>query len=184
MKTTFLSIDDNDIIYKLKIDKMKIVRNILLPTLLIATINVFAQEQNIDIITTTKVEKAKFLEKGDFVEKKIKITETRKQVVDTKPNQRYLLNQERLDTPIEVTKTILIDSDNDKKYDSKAIVTYSLKDDEVQNLSVTIDGNPLVNSKEEINLMGQKKDVYVLGDEDLAVFGYINENNTFVLEYF
>ena len=104
--------------------KMKTFKNISLLILLLATMSVFAQEQqNIDIIKTTKLEKVKFKIDGVLVAKKIRINETRTQVVDTKPSQSDLLNQERLKTPIKVTKTIIIDDDNDTGFDRATIIS-------------------------------------------------------------
>ncbi len=166
--------------------KMKTFKNISLLILLLATMSVFAQEQqNIDIIKTTKLEKVKFKIDGVLVAKKIRINETRTQVVDTKPSQSDLLNQERLKTPIKVTKTIIIDDDNDTGFDRAAIISYSIKDNEIYNLKINIRNSSEDIKMDEILLDGERKEAYLLGNEDLAIFGYINEEeSSFDLEYF
>ena len=160
---------------------MKTFKNISLSVLLLASMSIFAQEQkNIDIIKTTKLEKAKFKIDGVLVDKKIRINETRTQVIDTKPSQRNLLNQERLNTPIKVTKTIIIDDDNDSGFDRAAIISY-----DIYNLEINIRNSSDKIKTDDIILNGEKKEAYLLGNEDLAIFGYINEKeNTFELEYF
>tara|TARA_R110001632_G_scaffold1883_4_gene8537 strand:+ start:86718 stop:87215 length:498 start_codon:yes stop_codon:yes gene_type:complete len=165
---------------------MKTFKNISLSVLLLASMSIFAQEQqNIDIIKTTKLEKAKFKIDGVLVDKKIRINETRTQVIDTKPSQRNLLNQERLNTPIKVTKTIIIDDDNDSGFDRAAIISYDIKNNEIYNLEINIRNSSDKIKTDDIILNGEKKEAYLLGNEDLAIFGYINEKeNTFELEYF
>ena len=164
---------------------MKTLRNTLLSTLLIASITVFAQEkQNIDIIKTTKLEKAKFLIDGVMVDKKIRINEKRTQVVDTKPSDRNQLNQARLNTPVKVTKTIIMDVDKDSGFDRVAIITYEIKNNEIYNLEIMKKGNSGKIKKDFILLEGEKKEAYLLGDENLAVFGYMNDEDTFVVDYF
>lgn len=165
---------------------MKTLRNIFLSGLLIASASVFAQKsENLDIIETTKLEKAKFDVDGVMVEKKIKITEVRTQEVDTKPTQSHLLNQDRLNTPIKVTKTIMMDVNKDNKFERTAIITYKVKNNEIFDIKVTSADASNTITKDEIILGGEKQDAYVIGDNGLAVFGYIDEeNNSFVVDYF
>jgi len=163
---------------------MKIIKNIFLPALLIISVSVFGQEKNIDIIKTIKTEKAIFLEDGNEVEKKVSISETRKQRVDTKPSQSHLLNQERLQTPIEVEKLILIDDNDDKIFDATATITYKIMDNKIHDLNITTTQNSGLILEKKIILDGERKDAYIIGTKDLPVFGYIHNDNSFVVEYF
>lgn len=142
------------------------------------------QAQNsMDIVKTIITEKAKFLQDGVYVDKKINIVETRTQLIDTKPSQSHLLNQERLNTPINVAKIIRLDHNKDESYDVAAIVTYDLVNDEIHNLRV-ISPNDVALEKDEITLSGEKREAYLIGSENSAVFGFINDQNEFELHYF
>lgn len=140
-------------------------------------------QNNMDIVKTIVTEKAKFLQDGVYVDKKINIVETRKQLVDTKPNENSLLNQSRKITPVMVKKVIRIDDNRDSNYDKAVIVDYEILKNSITDMSV-------MNSKEEnipmrsITLNGSRLDVYQLGTEETPIFGYLNDNNEFVLDYF
>jgi hypothetical protein len=155
-------------------------------TLFFVSISVFAQEKNdmMDIIKTIKTEEAKFLQDGVYVDKVINIVETRKQLVDTKPNQSDLLNQERLPAPINVTKTIRLDHNSDEAYDLTTKVTYQIVDGVIKNLNVEYLNKSSEVDQEVLMLDGMKREGYVMGTEDTAVFGYINAENEFVVDYF
>ena len=168
--------------FNFKTLKMKIIKYIALSIFVFASALLVAQE-NRDIIETKTVEKAKFLQDGVYVDKKVSILETRTQLVDTKPSQSHLLNQERLNTPIHVTKIIKIDSDNDQQYDLKHTITYKKINNAIVDL--TIKRNDEANiQKDEILFKGDTYKAYLLGTDDTAVFGWVNEESEFVVDYF
>jgi len=153
---------------------------------LTVSMSLFAQENRdmMDIIKTIKTEEAKFLQDGVYVDKTINIIETRKQLVDTKPSQSDMLNQERLPAPIHVTKTIRLDHDKDDKYDLMTKVTYQIQNGAVVDLNIECMNNESNIDQEILMLDGMKREGYVLGTDDTAVFGYINAENEFVVNYF
>lgn len=165
---------------------MKKLKYIVMSSLFFVSSFVFAQEYQdmIDIIKTIKIEEAKFLQDGVYVDKAIHIVETRKQLVDTKPNQRNMLNQERLAAPIHVDKTIRLDHDLDESYDMTTKVIYQITDGVVKDLEVTYLNKNSQVDQEVLMLDGMKREGYILGTEDTAVFGYINTENEFVVDYF
>lgn len=164
---------------------MKTLRNIFLSVLFVFAISLNAQNENVDVIEIETTKKAMFEnDQGELVEKKVKIIERRTQEVATKPNEHHMLNQTRLNTPVKVVKTILIDSDNDKLYDTTTVVEYLVKNDTVINLGLkTTRGSGEV-SKEMREIDDERMKVYVLGTDDTAIFGYINNDNEFVVEAF
>lgn len=154
----------------------------ILPIFLLISITSIGQN-NMDIIKTNLIEKAKFLQDGVYIDKKINIIEERKQLIDTRPSDKNLLNQKRLDSPIKVNKIIRLDSNSDDSYDKAIEINYMIKDDEVQNLICKTNDNSTV-EKMRIPIDGEMIEAYDLGVDGTPVFGYINEDNEFVVEYF
>jgi hypothetical protein len=162
---------------------MKNIKLYITAFLFTLSLTAFGQD-NMDVIKTIKTEEAKFLQDGTYVDKAVNIVEIRKQLVDTKPSQSSLLNQERLQTPIHITKTIRVDDNIDEVYDLSTKISYQIVNGTVKNLSVEhLNKNTKVD-QEVLMLDGMKREGYVLGTEDTAVFGYINAENDFVVHYF
>lgn len=164
---------------------MKTLKYIFLSILFAITLSVNAQNNPMDVIETTITKKAFFEnEHGDLVEKKVKIIERRTQKVKTKPSEKYLLNQSRMKTPVQVVKTIMIDSDDDKLYDSTAVVAYKVKNDSVTDMAVNTSRGFGRVQKTRKKIDDQKRNVYVFGSDDTAIYGYIDDDNNFIVDAF
>ncbi|CAM1333433.1 hypothetical protein [Tenacibaculum aestuariivivum] len=163
-------------------------KNLIISLLLIgATETVNSQS---DIIKTTEVKKVKkTTEKGIDYATKVKVTTEKSQRTKFNPNQKYELNQNRVESPVVIKKNIMVDNDVDANYDIKTSVKYykykgvrySFFIDE-DNLLITYK----VNEKDITSTKAIKSinnNFYIVEGNDFNGVGYYNKNNNFVIEY-
>ena len=90
------------------------------------------------------------------------------------PNQQYLLNQQLIKTPINVTKVIMIDEDKDNFYDRAVKVNYTLPA-----------GNALVEDN-NLNLseISHNVDTDDSENKNYTGSGYFNDKGKFIAKYY
>lgn len=114
--------------------KMK-TRNIILSTLLIAAVSITtAQEKTNEEMTTAQMERKigsesiektyKIISNGKVVKNSVKINTTMGQPIAFKKEDDGKIDQDRVVPKKRITKTILIDSDEDDAYDEKIVFSY------------------------------------------------------------
>lgn len=144
-----------------------------------------------DILEETVIKKAIIKKDGKQIENKTKITTREVQDITLEAEDKYSVNQDRIETPIKVTKIVEIDNDNDPFYDSEAqFIYYKLNNEDYifkQNkkgytVFVNRNGNDEVIAEA---VKSVKNDYYIyltdLGNEGV---GYFDEKGNFIIEYY
>lgn len=143
-----------------------------------------------DVIKTTKVKKTPHItENGMAYNTKVKVVTEKSKRTKFNPNQKYDLNQNRVDSPVTVEKTIMIDNDTDPFYDTKTtvkffkykgkkydflfgedniLITYKLKDKDITSAKAI----------KSIN-----NNFYIIEGKDFNGTGYFNKYGDFVIEF-
>jgi len=148
----------------------------------------YAQEKDpIDKMEETKTTTIKTNKNGKVVETKVKETIKKEQVVKTVPEAGHKINQNRLDTPVKVTKIVQIDSDSDPFYDTENKVVYYNFNDE--KFTFTSDAKGFIISSASNNSYGQARKsmnnhFYIMTIKEQPAIGYFDNDGNFVVEYY
>lgn len=143
-----------------------------------------------DVVEETKVKTMKVEKNGKVVsEKKVAVTTKKEQEVKTAIEPDHYENSTRLDTPVKVTKTVKIDSDNDPFFDSETtMVTYKMND---QDYAFTRNdaGFIITFNGEDATVYGNARltslnGYYLLNADNFSGIGYFNSEGNFVVEYY
>jgi hypothetical protein len=162
---------------------MKVKRQLFAAVVLLAVMTVNVHGQNVDVVETTTVKKVMVKnEEGELKEKQMKIVKRETQKVMINPEERHLLNPSVIDTPVEVTKTIYVDNDNDGIYDTTAIVDYKVENNTIANLEVKRVQGSASFEKTFRKIDKKEKDVYVIKVADISMVGYMDEKDGFVVK--
>ncbi|SNR16755.1 hypothetical protein [Tenacibaculum jejuense] len=91
----------------------------------------FAQQDVIktDYIKTVEEGKTKVYLDGEWIHRNVKIITLKEEKVKFDQKDRYKLNQDRVEAPIEVTKIVMTDNDQDQYYDDAYLISYRLNKD-------------------------------------------------------
>ncbi|MCG8184080.1 hypothetical protein [Tenacibaculum piscium] len=163
-------------------------KNLIVSLLLIGIVETVSSQS--DIIKITEVKKAqKTTKKGVDYTTKVKVTTEKSQRTKFDPNQKHKLNQNRVESPVAIKKTIMVDNDLDPNYDAKTSVKY-YKYKGIR-YSFFIDENNLlitykVNDKDITSTKAIKSinnNFYVVEGNDFNGVGYYDKDNNFVIEY-
>ncbi len=151
-------------------------KNFILTLTLLSTGLLFAQENVVQVDLIEKTEKMTLttIEDGKSVEKDVKIITLKETEVRLNPNQKHQLNQQRIETPISVTKIVMINEDNDAYYDRAVKVNYSLP----AGTSLAKDSN--INLTKIIH----SSDTDDLEDKNYTGSGYFNQEGDFIASYY
>lgn len=166
-------------------------RKIITAFILLTFVNALSQEDNKDVIKTSKIKKTTTYDKNGKKEiNKIKVVTTETQENNFNPNQKEQLNQDKVSTPIEISRVIMIDNDKDPFYDKTIKVKfyklkskkYALKS-EKNNLTISYyDGNKEIVIGSAIKSKFNK--YYILHSKQYNGVGYFNKNDEFIIEYY
>jgi len=152
---------------------------------------IYAQNNNpVDVTDETIVKTVQVKEDGKIIEKKVKVNTVQKQEVKIDPKDRYKLNGYRMDTPVKVTKTVMVDNDGDPQYDTKTKVTY-YKFNEVDYAFVPDEKGFIVSVKKGDKRMpfgkarySARNMSYIVTTDEYTGVGYFDKEKTFVIEYY
>ncbi|QRM90210.1 hypothetical protein FG167_13515 [Lacinutrix sp. WUR7] len=165
-------------------------KNLIYIFSLLMCTGIYAQNNPVDVLDETTVKTVKVKEDGKLIEKKVKVNTVQKQEVKIDPKDRYKLNGYRIDTPVKVTKTVMVDNDKDPQYDTKTKVTY-YKFNDVDYAFIPDEKGFIVSVKN-----GDKKTPfgnarysdrnrsYIVTTEEYTGVGYFDKDKTFVIEYY
>lgn len=143
-----------------------------------------AQETNYDVVVLEKLEKESFMKDGVLSTQKDLTIEERVQEIKTKENQHHLLNQKRAMTPILVEKRIHIDNDKDENIDVMRTVSYSILDNQIQDLTVMSGGMILYPEYRFNEMDGKERRIYDFGNGETKILGYFDENKRLNIEVY
>ncbi len=158
-------------------------KNLIIGILILTGTNFYAQS---DKMITSKVKKEiKVNNKGELYTTKVKVETKKVKYTKMNPNQKHQLNQARIKSPVTVTKTIMIDNDNDPFYDDSIKIKYYKYKGKKYNFSANEDGL-LISKNDESNkaIKSKKNNYYIIHGTELNGVGYFNEENDFVVEYY
>ncbi|CAM1366286.1 hypothetical protein TPENAI_50267 [Tenacibaculum litopenaei] len=142
---------------------------ILIPTALISQENA----SNNEYIETTSIEKITALEDGKITTKKVKIVTREEEAVLFDPHQKNELNQDRIASPIEITKVLMTDKDEDSYYD-----TVDKLDIVLAKEKTALDGEPIDTINHQAVQTIETNRLNLTGE------GYFNEQGDYLLIYF
>ncbi|APG64730.1 hypothetical protein LPB136_04855 [Tenacibaculum todarodis] len=151
-------------------------KNFILTLTLLSTGILFAQENvvQVDLIEKTKNVTLVAIEDGKSVEKDVKIITLKETEVRLNPNQKHMLNQQRIETPISVTKIVMINEDEDAYYDRAVKVSYSLPAGTALAKDSTINLTKIIHSS----------DTDESEDKNYTGSGYFNQEGEFIASYY
>ncbi|CAM1366758.1 hypothetical protein [Tenacibaculum soleae] len=163
-------------------------KNLFIGLLLVGVITTVNSQT--EVVKTTKVEKSQKVDKnGVKYNTKVKVVTEKSQKVKFNPNQKNKLNQKIVDSPITVTKNIMVDNDKDPFYDTKTKVTYfkykQVKYDFLINqndllITYKLKDKDITSAKA---LKSINNNFYVVAGNDFNGVGYFNSQGDFIVEY-
>lgn len=105
-----------------------IMKKVFLTAMIFSFGMLFSQQDIVktDFIKTVEEGKIKVLENDKWTYRNVKVITLKEAPVRFDKKDRYKLNQDRIDTPIEVTKIIMTDFDKDEYFDHAYMVNYEL----------------------------------------------------------
>lgn len=163
-------------------------KNLIIILLLIGVITTVNSQS--EVVKTTKIQKKQSIDKnGVKYNTKVKVVTEKSQTTKFDPNQKNKLNQKIVDSPVAVSKTIMVDNDKDSFYDKKIKVKYFMYKDvkygfliNNNNLLITykLEGKDIEFAKA---LKSENEKFYMVKGNNLIGKGYFNEQNNFIIEY-
>ncbi|MDY0779530.1 hypothetical protein [Tenacibaculum sp. IB213877] len=146
-----------------------------------------------EVIKTTEVKsKPEVTENGVVYNTKVKVVTEKTKNTMFDPAQKHKLNQDLVETPVAVTKTVMVDNDVDPFYDEKTkVVYYTLNgkkygfyvDDNRKDFKISYTMN-----EKDINsaraMRSQNKNYYLVKGSEFNGVGYFDTNSNFVIEYY
>lgn len=150
----------------------------------------YAQENPVDKMQETKVKTMMVEKDGEMIETKVKVITKKEQEVMTNPAQKAQRDADRYLPPTKVSKTILVDNDNDPFYDNKTElkyysfnnVKYAFKADETGFKVSKIDGEKEI--KYGTAIRSSMNNYYIVTLDDFTGVGYFDENGSMIIEYY
>ncbi|NND52306.1 MAG: hypothetical protein HKN54_07860 [Flavobacteriaceae bacterium] len=165
-------------------------KNIFITTAFLIFTAGFAQNNPVDKMEETEV-KTKMVEKdGEMIETKVKVITKKEQEIMINPAQKDMRDPDQYIPPTKVTKTIMVDNDNDPFYDNKTKlryysfndVKYAFKADETGFKLVTQDGDNEIIFGNAVR--SSLNNYYIVSLDDFSGIGYFDDNGNLVVEYY
>ncbi|HMC02022.1 MAG TPA: hypothetical protein VKN14_13375 [Flavobacteriaceae bacterium] len=150
----------------------------------------FAQEKPKNVSEETEKKTVTINDGEKVVEKKVKVTTKEEQKIKLDAKDKHQVNQEIVETPTKVTKTIEVDSDNDVFYDTKTEVSYYTFNDQKYTFQKSSKGfNVSLNDDIDGDLFGHairasRNNNYLYKSDDYTGIGYFDDQGNFVVEYY
>ncbi|MBT8266930.1 MAG: hypothetical protein KJO41_08095 [Bacteroidia bacterium] len=165
-------------------------KNIFISAALLIFTAGFAQENPVDSMEETKVKTMTVEKDGETIETKVKVVTKKEQEVMTNPAQDHLRDADRYLPPTKVTKTIMVDNDNDPFYDNKTKlkyytfknVKYAFRADETGFMVTNFDGDKEVIFGKAVR--SSLNNYYIVTLDDFAGVGYFDDNGNLIIEYY
>lgn len=165
-------------------------KNVIHICLFLFVANVFAQEKPKNISEEEKVKTIKVDNGKEIVEKKIKVTTREEQAIEFDEKDKNKTDKDIIVSPVKVKKTIEIDNDNDRLYDTMTEIGYYEFEGNRYNFKKMNNGF-LVSSenKENSNIFGNierfnKENHYLFHNAETTGIGYFNTEGNFIVEYY
>ncbi|MFD0964742.1 hypothetical protein [Pseudofulvibacter geojedonensis] len=163
-------------------------KNLIIGLLSIGT--VMSINAQTEIMKTSEVKKTqKVTNQGVSYNTKVKVITKKTKEKKLDPNQKHLLNQNLVGTPVTVEKTIMIDNDLDPLYDTKTKVKYfkykGVKYDFLFNeenvlITYTLNDKTITSAR---MVKSVNNNFYFVEGKDFNGVGYYNKEGDFVIEY-
>ncbi|MGJ8592991.1 MAG: hypothetical protein ACSHXF_10605 [Aquaticitalea sp.] len=156
---------------------------------LLVVSGMYAQEKTpVDKMEETKTTTTTVDKNGEkIVVSKVKETTRKEQEIKTKQKGGNTVDGDKIDTPIQVTKTIQIDSDWDPFYNAKdKMASYSLRG---ENVDFSSNSNGFLMSSSQNKTYGEARKsaqshFYLTTIDGNPGVGYFDQNGNFVVEYY
>jgi hypothetical protein len=165
-------------------------KNVIYICLFLFVGNVFSQEKPKNISEVEKIKTTKVNNGEGIVEKKIKVTTREEQAIEFDEKDKNKTDKDIIESPVKVKKTIEIDNDNDRLYDSMVEIGYYEFEGNRYNFRKMNNGF-LVSSdnKENSNSFGNierfnKENHYLFRNAETTGIGYFNNEGNFIIEYY
>ncbi|TYP99321.1 hypothetical protein C7447_102643 [Tenacibaculum adriaticum] len=167
---------------------LETMRNLILSAIMLSGTMLCAQT---DKMVTTKVKKeTNVSDNGVIYNTKVKVVTEKTKNTQFDPAQKHQLNQDRVASPVSVTKTVMIDNDMDPFYDKTTqIKYYNFKGKKYgfhvnkNSLLITyrVDNKDISSARA---IKSKYNNYYVINGKDFNGVGYFNKDNDFVVEYY
>ncbi len=151
---------------------------------------VFAQEKPKNVSEEVKTTTIKVDNGTEVKEKKIKVTTRKEQSIELDEKDKNKMDQDIVESPVKVKRTIEIDDDGDNSYDSKVEVGFYEFEGKRYHFKKMNNGF-LVSSenKENPNDFGNivrfnKENHYLFRNAETIGIGYFNTEGNFIIEYY
>ncbi|MGM5471079.1 hypothetical protein ACS386_12440 [Flavobacteriaceae bacterium LMO-SS05] len=165
-------------------------KNIICISLLLLTAPVFAQEKPKNVSEEVETTTIKVNNGTEVKEKKVKVTTRKEQHIKLDEKDKNKMDQDIVESPVKVKKTIEIDYDGDNSYDSKVEVGYYEFEGKRYHFKKMNNGF-LVSSENKQNpndfgsiVRFNKENHYLFRNADTIGIGYFNTEGNFVIEYY
>ena len=167
---------------------LKIMKRIIVVIALVSFIGLNAQEKPKEVLKESKTKIIRVKENGKIVEKKIMVSTTKTNDVKLNPGDVNKTNQKRIvDTPVKVSKDILIDNDDDMSFDERIEYSYVDYNGTMYNFNRMNNGFTIENSAEDTMMANVRKsinkDFYMVDTDEYSGIGYF-KGNKFIIEYY
>ncbi len=163
-------------------------KNLIIGLLLVGVITTVNSQT--EVVKTTKVEKSQKVDKnGVKYDTKVKVVTEKSQKAKFDPNQKNKLNQKIVDSPITVSKTIMVDNDKDPFYDTKTKVIYFKYKDVKYDFLINQNDLLITYKLDDKNITSAKalksinNNFYIVEGNDFNGVGYFNNHGDFIIEY-
>ncbi|WNW02588.1 hypothetical protein RRF68_03930 [Tenacibaculum sp. HL-MS23] len=163
-------------------------KNLIIGLLLVGVITTVNSQT--EVVKTTKVEKSQKVGKdGVKYDTKVKVVTEKSQKTKFDPNQKNKLNQKTVDSPITISKTIMVDNDKDPFYDTKTKVIYFKYKDVKYDFLINQDDLLITYKLKDKNITSAKalksinNNFYIVEGNDFNGVGYFNKHGDFIIEY-
>lgn len=158
--------------------------------LLLLAGNAFAQDKPKNVSEEEKTKTIKVDNGTEVIEKKIKITKREDQDIEFDKKDKNKRDKDIMESPVKVKKTIEIDNDKDRSYDSKVEVGYYEFEGKRYNFKKMNNGFLVsTENKQNPNDFGNivrfnKDNHYLFHNAETTGIGYFNPDGNFIIEYY
>lgn len=142
------------------------------------------------VVTSTVKKDVKISEKGVPYATKVKVVTEKTEENKFDPAQKHQLNQDRIPSPVSVTKTVMIDNDKDPFYEKSVKIKYytykgrkysfNVEDNSVL-IHYNLDDNDIVSARA---FKSRNNRFYIINGAEFNGVGYFNTEGDFVIEYY
>lgn len=166
-------------------------RHLILVSAILFCTATIAQEKPKEIKEESEVKIIRVKDSDKTTEKKIKVVTRETGTVELDENDKNKVNQNRIDSPVKVEKTVMVDDSEGNGYDLLQKETYYVLGDEKYLFSPNDNGfdmafNPHNNTSVKVTkaLTSSNKRYYIINGDMYSGIGYFDSNENFIIEYY